>query len=780
MKRLSLVFLFFAAFGMAFFTGCTSEEKLTVYDKDPQSEGNLTFILPMSKNNGITYGSIAPEGDENKIENLKIYWFLPTGKLHKVFSWPTSSGNEESADLMAPTTSGGAYTARISTGTEGGLSRFYILANVNSSSGISAISVKEGALGGANIGVTSQEDFEKKLSDNLELLGSDIATISCPLPMSVADTLANNNQIYVELDPTQKKQVTATLNRRVARFDILNQSEFTNFEIQKVYITNAKRAGFLQDIEIDTAILLGSTMIPLPNANGPTIAQKDMVDTVPTTTDPNTGTITVGNGILDVFDLQLEDTLPENKSQFYLWPTVLKADGANGGVTELVFEGIFDKKDTRAYRLELTNDFPILSNHVYKIAVKRNAESSLQIKFTIDEWEWEDDTLSMDRNGTQVEFSHLRLIDPAQGTFINGGDSSDVTKKDTLYYTSATPTEVHIVTTGYTLNGSGNVSSATLVAPDAKYGYLASDMDTINKSVSHIVTTTSKTYGLTYHTTHTIFLPPTDAPIAYEILVQSATNSSRKKHYYIVSENYAKTGWKPFKFAYTNKASLPDTLLIAPVNLGATVFDTTSTGSSNAAIMGLHYQWGRNSKGWDPTVDLPSGDRLSGPIAASAMTPDNIDKWIYINTTAAVDWLDAASENDSLWGEGVIYDPVKAQGPCSAGWRLPTNDELDAFHKAGSFKGGAWAVPCIKGRAILQPASYHWANSKAGTVTRGYYWSSTPVPGTGALKDGYSYYLRFGTTGNGGGDQGAGLGDGRAVGYSIRPVGKYIPLPNFE
>jgi hypothetical protein len=99
-------------------------------------------------------------------------------------------------------------------------------------------------------------------------------------------------------------------------------------------------------------------------------------------------------------------------------------------------------------------------------------------------------------------------------------------------------------------------------------------------------------------------------------------------------------------------------------NLGATEAGLT------AAARGVSYQWGRK----DPfpatgPVPMVAADATAGTVAYAIKHPD---KFI---TTQAVphDWHYAALDN-SLWGHNSsksIYDP------CPAGWRVPTNSEMN-------------------------------------------------------------------------------------------------------
>ncbi|MDR0547734.1 MAG: fibrobacter succinogenes major paralogous domain-containing protein [Dysgonamonadaceae bacterium] len=765
-KNWSLFFSCAMALGMMFLWSCTNEETLLI-NGVPAEKGKLSFILPMGSSQTVTYGSIPGELAENELSIVKIYMFRPDHLLDQVFS---SSPTGDELPLGLTTASPTTKVATINTASATGNYRFYIVVNVNGTNTISATSINLNDGSGVTTGVTTDAEFETLVSNELAKDPStgDLTLLGCPLPMSMSNTSANGNQIYLELDPSQTQVATAHLNRRVARFDIINHSDFSNFKIEKVYITNANAKGYLQDGQKDTTFVLGSTSVDLlATANGTPIPADSLKD------DASLGFGIADNRIPDVFEAGIRDSMELNKAQFYLYPTVLKYDGANKGVTDLVFEGTFDGQNTRTYKLELTKDLPILSNHVYKIKVNRVVELNSKITLSVSEWDWDrEDTIPANRDASLITFGHIKLKDPDQGVYINGGDSSIITLKDTIYYTSNTDTEVTIETSGYTLNGTGgngNVSTVALVPPAASYGYLQEDRDAILAANANNVTSTIKTYGLLYKTTHTLKLPPTIAPIAYEILVSSATNSARKKHYYIVSENYNKIGEKPVKLTYTDASSNQHTILFAPLNVGATKFDTITTSSITAEIAGQRFQWGRNY-GFDVAVSVPSSSLASGPINI-ADTANYSGK--FITRTGNSDWL--SSPDPDLWG-GVSNDPEKMQGPCPNGWRIPTKEMMEALWNGGvrAWKGNtnmAFTLDDGK-RIVLQAEGYNnYGGTSTYTSQRGYYWTITPTA------DGKkSYYLRFAY----GDNSAAAVEDDRVFGYAIRAVRDYIPLPDFS
>ena len=171
-------------------------------------------------------------------------------------------------------------------------------------------------------------------------------------------------------------------------------------------------------------------------------------------------------------------------------------------------------------------------------------------------------------------------------------------------------------------------------------------------------------------------------------------------------------------------------------NLGASQVATSST---DAASYGDLYQWGRGADGHELRTSSTTSTLSSTDV------PGHGD---FITISASPnDWRNP--QNDNLW-QGVNG----TNNPCPAGYRIPTDAELDAERLSWSSNdsAGAYASP-LK----LPVGGYH--DYLGGLLivvgSGGGYWSST-VFGT------YSRFLSF-YRGN------AGMsGNARAFGFSVR------------
>jgi len=152
-------------------------------------------------------------------------------------------------------------------------------------------------------------------------------------------------------------------------------------------------------------------------------------------------------------------------------------------------------------------------------------------------------------------------------------------------------------------------------------------------------------------------------------------------------------------------------------NLGATQVATSST---DAAAYGDLYQWGRGTDGHQIRTSATS-DYLS---VSDVPGHGNF----ILGPFSPMDWR--SSQNDNLW-QGVNG----TNNPCPAGFRIPTDTELDAERASWltNDMAGAYTSPLKLTVAGYRLNSFGYLNDVG---TSGYYWSST-VDGTN------SRYLYF-------------------------------------
>lgn len=300
-------------------------------------EGSITFTLPGANTGSITYADppVASE-DENKLDALNIYVFDSDSKLEKIF---------RTGDIVFGGV-GDARTATVDlTGREGGKS-FYFLGNADN---------KSADLDKLNVGVTTKTEFVEAITDrNVEIPKT-------PLIMSGSTTIAN-----VQTPTNDEKKVT--LKRRVARFDVFNDDDETNFEIKDILIANANQRTYL----------------------------------FPEATKSPPKTIETGNLPTVNFDGITGANEGETHSVFYLYPTTLGPDK-----TQISFEGIFNN-ESRIYNLNMTDDVEIEPNKRYILRAKKVEINKVEFTLQIENWQLGTEHV-VDPETELVKFSDLKL-----------------------------------------------------------------------------------------------------------------------------------------------------------------------------------------------------------------------------------------------------------------------------------------------------------------------------------------------------------------------------------
>ena len=238
------------ALGALLLTGCKREETL-IDDSVPVEKGKLSFVLPTGGNQSVTYASSLPgEKEEFEIQHLYIFWFQDDGGGNfKFFQKFECDGSSVGDIVMTPngaSLSPGAPStiATIDVGDDQTASRFYIVANVNGASSIKSNFMTHLTQG------TLAPVFEAQLADALLDGNGDYAAFRSPLPMSVKNDAAYSTSggfVHVANPSTQKIVSGVHLTRRVARFDVMNHSQYSNFAVKSIILNRIPAQGELHD-----------------------------------------------------------------------------------------------------------------------------------------------------------------------------------------------------------------------------------------------------------------------------------------------------------------------------------------------------------------------------------------------------------------------------------------------------------------------------------------------------------------------------------------------------
>ncbi|MDR1881561.1 MAG: hypothetical protein LBR26_02115, partial [Prevotella sp.] len=152
----------------------------------------------------------------------------------------------------------------------------------------------------------------------------------------------------------------------------------------------------------------------------------------------------------------------------------------------------------------------------------------------------------------------------------------------------------------------------------------------------------------------------------------------------------------------------------APVNVGA----TSTSYSTTEAGRGHYFQWGRNVPF---TTYNSSNDTYPNPVTVET-PPENYANKFIISATAPNDWLDP--KDDTLW------QGANAQGPCPAGWRVPTETEFTVLgsKSTGNLSSNTrLTFSGVNSTYLYLPAAGFRDNTGgwSNTASWGRYWSST-------------------------------------------------------
>jgi uncharacterized protein (TIGR02145 family) len=727
-------------------TACNVEESLLDNGTPPFEKGKLSFVLPIGKKSTTTYAvgdTVKGSDDEYKLVNLRIYWFINKGTgntsadygIHKIFGTGVGINTQiaegiDQIQLNAVNATSPHATATIDVGDETTNSRFYFVANVCGATGSGLIESRM-LRDLPNHPTLTAEVFEKYVSDSLLIDQQGLMVpIGTPLPMTVADNTYNPGGFVQVSNPAEQGiRDNVFLERRVARFDIINVADYSNFRVKNVIINNAQMQFTLHDSPfVWTTNVKNTTKINVEaTANGAPASNPVDADL---------------NGIPDCYEgsTKTDSTETVNESIFYLFPTVL--DGKTGAgssaltKTEISLEGIFSNTDQRFYKIDLKDtDKPIEANKVYRIRVVPRLNNVINLELTVADWESAAlyDTVGASSPGKDITWGTFTAN--FKGVQLNDryGMDSMVNKPYVFEYASTTTDSVKITIVSKGTNCSrdsvaGHHVTHAYIDKIDNTDYVQGDLDMTIGEIN-VKSKTVVTYAGIYETTHVITLPPTDAPLETELVMSNGINPQETRTLRLKSNNYAKTGIKPILIYNTDKNIKQ---LWAPVNVGATVltkkdvddFLPSFSADDNVTYTGYHFQWGRNLP-FKGTATIPT---VQGPVTAAAA--DTLTA--FIKKGSANDYL--ITPDDSLWLG------ANAQGPCPDGWRVPTGDDwlyLSSISNdvSSSAAYSRWTLPKTSPTDTLWFPFNGYINSDGGLTKynnasgeTGMLWSASPDP----------------------------------------------------
>lgn len=403
------------------------------------------------------------------------------------------------------------------------------------------------------------------------------------------------------------------------------------------------------------------------------------------------------------FGTQTNANAGDTPSVFYTYPTVIGT-----GKTEITIVGEF-KTEERAYAIKSQTDINIEANKRYILKVEPISINEVEVTLTVAEWGDGSVVPPAEPESNLIAYSDLALT--------SGDGALSGTKLD--------GTAVYDVT-GATASGVIELSITALRSSGAEImvTYLKGDASIV--PITYTKTTPVVTYaGARYLQEFKVMIGTpaagTVSSVDAVVEVYNVYDPIQTESFRVVRDlaNYPGMNHKPVKFGG---------IWWAPCNTGASNVGGTST---SQADLGFFHQWGRN-------YGAPygkTGDIVAGPFSvALANQAANVSKFI---TSTVSDWADPS--DNSLWNGNNV------QGPCPAGWRLPTQDDMQKIVNAWNKKDGSVVFDSellkIKGdeqgETLYLQSDGYIRHANNGTFTRvnhtAYYTSSVVTPDRGTV-----------------------------------------------
>lgn len=390
---------------------CSNDDDSFVPEIKPAS-GQLTFTFPGTAKGVVPYANVEATANENELETLDIYVFgedtLSTATpkpmlLEEIFRSGIGASADQGEKGFTLNTTGDSKTATISVGS--GLKKsFYFVANGRGHSSLNDVQLH----------VTDTAVFKKKMSNQLT------KGIACPLLMSAVSNINDVSQAGTS--------VAVELVRRMARFDIKNNSQNTNFTILKVALENipADVAFF------DTTTYVATNRLALvPVIDFPSI--------------PNSNTENVANSV------------------FYMYP----ADSSYIDNIHIKLSGVVASGSAQVLSVPLKNyqtpdkRMNIAPNNRYLISVVETGNGDITANLTVTEW------LTGDTINSNTGYGTIAISSEANGFSVNTLSVEANAMADAATIQVAAETDWQPVVDPSCANWI-TVEQAPVVAPDTK------------------------------------------------------------------------------------------------------------------------------------------------------------------------------------------------------------------------------------------------------------------------------------------------------------------------
>lgn len=650
-KILNFAFIAILALGVV---SCSKDGMIDEGNSLNSNAKTITFTIPAS-GGVVTYadpdpaGTVTANAAEKALDmsTLSVYMFdAATSKLQAVFSGSQikqgTSGSSTTA-VISLNESWASYSAD---------KHFYLVANTAAGSELA------GVVADAALGATAT-----LLTDFLALATDAQSAHLMPVSGTASSYLMMTEKVEnVSLESTT--QVEVYFRRNVARFDIENDVNAYGVEIEAIKVYKANLQGFVFGYEHRPALM----------------------------TSPATGDLDAVDVAAPVNDMQ------EEASLFYLYPTVVKADGT-GTVINLIGNvgGV-----SKVFSIQSTTDITIEANRRYKIS----AMDSEKLTFVLEVADWDDETVGM--IGKQDKSSTYGSYLAGSANVVSGGSFYEIGK---TFIASTGAVEFTFGVMSSSTDGS-TFSSVVSTAGTGLVDY-SSKINVDLVGTDNVITYATPYYLSTFKVTMDASAVVDAESFHATIMIKDENTGNVSGDVKLFHQSTAPGAEIIYPESGLAAVKVGD-VIWAPTNVGASIID--ENGVINTQTGGVLFQWGR---------DIPfSIERqpllIKGAVSYGQAMGEYMNYFIVTNHTP---WVT---------GSDILTSWNNNKGPCPEGWRLPNSGEVVKIFTPASVQGRT--LDTSKNRLILSsddaqaylifPAAKRIGVDGYLLANQGHYWSS--------------------------------------------------------